>query len=296
MFKAPSEIEWSYSAKGRLCHSSCEYSSSKKLVAVRDHRVTRIFDIESRKCMARTDAPHDGQCRFSNSGSILATMNDYQEYVYLWDMVSLKVVKTFKHRDLVFACAFAPSDNVMITASDAMYAWDVSTGQKIGQLAKLENAVLRLDVSRNNILASVSNQQTDVRLWDVSRMQFLRSLNRHVQPCRWCVFAADGTMLASVSSDALCLWDMRTRDCIGIPKNIKPYQQCSFSSDGTYLAVTCKHDVRVWDTRMQRTISMVASMQSDSGVVSGCCFIDKDMLATVSARDKLNGWNINIWK
>ena len=182
---------------------------------------------------------------FSPGGTRLAS-GDNADKVWIWDVASHQPITSFlgdiPQRSQLFSDLYWLDEGTLIGAgSDAIYWWDVTTGQLLERLARPEEAAFFVDVSfgqGGNRLAGVAQDQNvyfwerEVGSWAIWPAQPDVSLG-HV------AFSSDGRLLvATTYSGALFVWDVDNQ------KLLASYSVATgdiaavrFSPDGRYLAV-----------------------------------------------------------
>jgi WD40 repeat protein len=134
--------------------------------------------------------------------------------------------------------------------------FDTQTGNRIGVLSEYKALVHALAFSPDRLLLAVAEEdprmsETEIKLWDATRLRFVDTLRGHVGPVPALQFARHGRTLASAGEDGtLRLWDVQT----GKPRHVVrggrkvPFTSVAFSPDGQTLAAGATGvPVRLWD-------------------------------------------------
>ena len=182
---------------------------------------------------------------FSPGGTRLAS-GDNADKVWVWDVASRQPVTSFQgdipKRGQLFSALYWLDEGTLIGAgSDAIYWWDVTTGQLLERLARPEEAAFFVDFSFSqggNRLAGVAQDQ-NVYFWDrkvgewaIWPAQPDVSLS-HVE------FSSDGRLLvATAYSGALFVWDVDNQEWLASYSVTEgDIAAVRFSPDGRYMAV-----------------------------------------------------------
>jgi hypothetical protein len=182
---------------------------------------------------------------FSPGGSRLAS-GDNADKVWIWDVASRQPITSFQgdipKRGQLFSALYWLDEGRLIGAgSDAIYWWDVTTGQLLERLARPEQAAFFVDFSFSqggNRLAGVAQDQNvyfwdrEVGEWAIWPAQPEATLS-HVE------FSSDGRLLvATTYSGALFVWDVDNQESLASYSVTEgDIAAVRFSPDGRYLAV-----------------------------------------------------------
>jgi len=182
---------------------------------------------------------------FSPSGTRLAS-GDNGNWVWVWDVAGGEPVASFEgdvpNRYQAFYDLYWPDDGTLVgAASDAVYWWDLSTGQLLERLARPEQVAFFVDYSfgQGGQRLAAAAQDENVYLWDRETAEWQvwpappgTSLN-HVE------FSPDGQLLAATTfAGDLLLWDAHTQELL-VNRRITTSDIAAvrFSPGGQYIAV-----------------------------------------------------------
>ena len=102
--------------------------------------------------------------------------------------------------------------------------------------------------SDGRYVVSSSDDQT-LRVWDARNGTLIRILKDHKKKVKALSFSPDGRYLASVSDEAVCLWDFRAFKIkrVFFADVVAPTKSAAFSNEGRYLAIAVGKKIRIWD-------------------------------------------------
>jgi WD40 repeat protein len=182
---------------------------------------------------------------FSPSGTRLAS-GDNGNRVLVWDVASGEPIASFEgdvpNRYQAFYDLYWPDDGALVAAgSDAVYWWDLNTGELLERLARPEQVAFFVDYSfgPGGLRLAAAAQDENVYLWERETAEWQvwpalpgASLN-HVQ------FSPDGQLLAATTSAGdLLLWDVHTQELLATRRvTTSDIAAVRFSPGGQYMAV-----------------------------------------------------------
>jgi WD40 repeat protein len=219
----------------------------------------KLWDETNHQPLA-TEVPIKGtSVAYSPDGRLLAA--GFQGRVSLWELGSHELLDGLGVANPVFglersSLAFSPDGKLLAAGSGLTFElWDTGTHQMLAG-ERITNAYPpdRTSVSFSpdgRLLAWAGSDQT-IRLWDVSRRQYLGlPLSGHSDYVTSIAFSPDGKSLASASLDkTVRLWDVATGEAIGTPLtgHDAAVEAVAFSSDGSLVVSGSQdHTVRLWD-------------------------------------------------
>jgi len=135
-------------------------------------------------------------------------------------------------------------------ADGALQLWDVASGELVAR-GEMPEEVSDIAVSPDgSALAAVTHGSRDnsVFVWDLERVELLRRLRGHAQPCVL-AFAPTGRRLVSGNWDGtLSIWDVERGEVASLAGHADVVRAVAFSSDGERIAsaeASGRH--RIWD-------------------------------------------------
>lgn len=183
---------------------------------------------------------------FSHDGTKLATANEHDNSVDLWETASGRRLRAYQgHTDGVFSVVFSADDRTLFTAGDdlTIRRWDVATGTEsgvhLGHTARIWNLAMSAD---GRTLASAS-QDGAVMLWDTVPPN--EPLLLPIPEPAAFRFSPDGRTLTTFELGdhwAAARWDVRSGSMLERTP-LEPSGTCALaaiSRDACLLAVACQ--------------------------------------------------------
>jgi WD40 repeat protein len=189
---------------------------------------------------------------FSPDGKLLAT-GCMDDAVRLWEVTSSRLYgERLHHMGSGWAVAFSPDGKLLATGGiDAVYWVETATGREHTPPGKMLGGVEALAYSPDGRrLASSSDADGTVWLWDPATHQPARRLLQRPNPTYALAFSPDGKWLATGSNDGVVrLWNAATGEAQGQPlRHHALVRNLVFSPDGRLLAVASwDGTARVWE-------------------------------------------------
>jgi hypothetical protein len=182
---------------------------------------------------------------FDPTGSRLAS-GDTVNHVRVWDLTTGQGFVSFEgdvpNRSQAFHDLHWPNDNTLIAAgSDAIYRWDVTTGQLVERLGRPAEAEFFVDAtfSQNGDRLACAAQDDKVHFWDRKAAGWAAWPAQDGARLSHVEFSPDGQLLAATTFDGqLLLWDVEATELLGSHHLATAgIAAVRFSPDGRYLAV-----------------------------------------------------------
>jgi len=201
---------------------------------------------------------------FSPSGRLLASgSNDDTVHVWLFatssaqDLLTGQPAATF-HGDVAgrsqafHSLAWADDDRLIAAGSDAIYWWDVTTGQTMGRLAAPEGVQFLVGAAFADGGERIAAVAQDDRLyvWDTAEQRWASWPSETGAVLAHVAFSPDGRLAAAATYDGVWyVWDAAKGELLTRHPAAGPAGAAGikFSPDGRYLAVGgWEAPIRVW--------------------------------------------------
>ncbi|MDP6587357.1 MAG: WD40 repeat domain-containing protein, partial [Anaerolineales bacterium] len=130
------------------------------------------------------------------------------------------------------------------------------------------------------MLASGSYDKT-IKLWDISMVNCVRTLEGHTGWVESVVFNKDGLLASGSRDNTIKLWDVATMTCVGtLEGHPAPVWSVAFSPDGKLLGSgSGDRTIKLWDTS---TMTCVGTLEGYTDAVYSVAFNGAGLLAGVN--------------
>jgi WD40 repeat protein/tetratricopeptide (TPR) repeat protein len=194
----------------------------------------------------------------SGNGKLLASSNDREQVVRLWDIEKGKQVATLSghgppHTHFV---ALSPDGRTLASSScdsipnKTIKLWDVKAQRQIASFAT-ESSVHALVLGHDGKTLAAACADGTIRLWDMAKRRERSPLRGHKAIVRALAFSPDGRTLASSSGDlTVRLWDVPAGREVAVLHSSRgrSITALAFSGDGKRLAgASADRTILVWD-------------------------------------------------
>ena len=112
--------------------------------------------------------------------------------------------------DLETSWSFSPDSRLLVSASDDLTLWDISSGQVLTALNQ-DVWVTALVVGDDSSIVATGHDDGTIRYWDASAHQLIHEFRLHKRAISALALSRDGTILAAAGEDKIIsLWDTAT--------------------------------------------------------------------------------------
>ena len=234
---------------------------------------------------------------FSPDGAILASSGGWPDYrIRLWDVPTYQPRDThFDNTGSAYALSFSSDGKTLVSGGrdNTVRLWDVQTGELKNRLKGHRDDVNTVIFSQaGEIFASGSDDGT-IRLWTAHTGEMLAILKgdaKFPEGIRALAFSPNGTTLASATTDQIWLWDIDTKQIIGILEGHTWHVSAlAFSPDGeTIASAGWDRTLRLWDAS---TGKLRKTFGEHSGSVNTVAFSPDGETIASASRGLIHLWN-----
>ncbi|MFQ5732547.1 MAG: protein kinase [Planctomycetaceae bacterium] len=149
---------------------------------------------------------------FSRDGKWIAS-GDNRRVVHVWEAASGRIQLTLKgHAAAILGLSFRPDGKRIASASadGTLRIWNAETGRAIHVLKGHTGSVNSVAWGPNNPRIVSGGRDKTVKIWNAATGRIERTLTGHTGPVLHVVFRPDGKRIASVSYEAVRVWDSNT--------------------------------------------------------------------------------------
>jgi WD40 repeat protein len=247
---------------------------------------------------------------FSPDSRRLATTDNSNTTVTVWDVPTGRKQLTLGHDHPVGGVAFSPDGRLLASAGGRRYSpagtvlkvWDAQTGQELLSLRGHTGIVYCVAFSPDGRrLASGSVDQT-VKLWDVQTGQEVLTLRGHSGDIRGVEFSPDGHRLVSASHDrTVRVWDATpsagepVQDCLTLPGHSGAVTNVAFHPRDHRVLASAGADgtVRVWNAEGRRQLRRFDAF---TGRVERLTFSPDGQRLAAAGQKIVRVWDTTTWQ
>src|SRR5262249_27745138 len=164
----------------------------------------------------------------------------------------------------IYFLAFTP-DNRVVTVSDAVRVWDVSTGREQRILDLGTQAMSGFNGYEGSMTLSPDGSQfllsegfnPEIKVIDLNSAREARRIKLSTEQVEMVqlAFNADGHLLAAgIHNKRFKFWDLTGKQERELSPTSKDYPQIKFSRDGRLLALSDGYTVKIWETATLREL------------------------------------------
>jgi WD40 repeat protein len=243
--------------------SLLEISPDSKWIAVSENsEVNRsqgiLFNTETKETFILPHTSDITSLSFNSTNQFLATTNEGNNEVYIWDVASGAKIKTISFEEAVFTAIFNPKDSTLVIGlSDKFVIWDLTTEVQVNMLFHVGRIHLLAFNHDGNLLASASSDGS-INIWDMTQSDITNPKYQFRQNGRVNAFDfnANKNWLAAASDDGfLYLFYLGVgEEVIRIPHG-DTVSGVDFSTDGNLLTTVSRKTIQFFDVNLLIPIS-----------------------------------------
>ena len=272
-----------FSPDGKLLATGTYRSNTIKLWETATNRKLRDLSTSSQTSSVAM-AP---SIAFSRDSRIIAASGG-DNAVTVWDVLSGRelhkltggVQGSMMASIGVYFVGFA-SNNRLVTASDAIRVWDLSTGTLLHSLeldmASLSSfqgmdSAITISPDGNQITILTDESDGEIRLVDLSSAREVRrvKLPEDRIDSLQLAFNAEGHLLAAgIHDKRFKLWNLTSKKDQQLAQTAKDFCVVKFSRDGRVLALSENYNVKIWDVATLRELPALKVPNSGAFVAQG---------------------------
>ncbi len=235
-----------------------------RAVTTSDDKTAILWDLKTMKPVRRL-VGHGHKVMglaVSADGNTAAT-GSWDKTVRLWDLNTGKTVLTIKNKSPINAVAFAVGETLIVAGDHdgKIRVWKAATGRIEGTLEGHQMGITGLSISPDGRRALSTSIDKTLRLWDLVKMEEIRTFGEHDGQLYATAFSPDGkTALSAGRYGYLIQWNLADGKPI---RTIRAHKAIvwavGFSPDGRFALSASSDDlVRVWHLESGDRIGLAA--------------------------------------
>ncbi len=194
----------------------------------------------------------------SADGKFLATTNEGNTNVYIWEIESGQQANLLEFEEVAFTSAYSPKDPILaIGFPDKTILWDTSSNTALATLNQFGN-IRSLTFNLEGTWLATTSSDGSIYVWDMNKKDYTEPSFRFLQSGRVTSldFNSKKGWLASASADGfIYLWDLNTgEEVVRIPHG-DLVSGINFSPDGSLLSSVSRKSLQIWDVDLLVPIS-----------------------------------------
>jgi WD40 repeat protein len=215
----------------------------RTLALVTTSRIT-LWDFAKEKFLGAIRHGSDVAIAFSPDSKFLVSAASDRRDLCLWEVATGKEIRQYKKFEMGGASvAYSPDGQTIASAGAGLYVWEAATGKVIRHWQGEKGA--RTALAPDAMIVVMANKKVRVRELITGRE--LYQLNTPAEDTYTFAFSPDGRLLATVSGNAVKLWDVLTGAQVRVYKgHWGMVTALGFSADGKVL-VSGNGTALVWD-------------------------------------------------
>ncbi len=251
-----------------------------RIITLSDDKTARLWDATNYR-LVRVLEGHTGPvaaAEFSGDGlGRLLTIAEDDVNMHLWDSHSGDLKATVRHAGAVLAATFSRDGKRLITAGadDTLRHWDAATGDQERQCQGMRGVLHLAALARGGAFALTASRDTNRATLMADNCLVIADLVGHSGPVTGASFSADGSVVATISSDNTTkLWSTRYgNDLATLDTGSGAVYSVAFAPDNSRLVIATARDAWVYALDLDNDkVEVLATLQGHSAAVLHASF------------------------
>ncbi|MBI5823179.1 MAG: TIR domain-containing protein [Chloroflexi bacterium] len=217
-----------------------------------------LYNLETKVLHSLPHSSDISGLAISPEGKFLATTNEGNTSVFIWEIESGQQINELQFTDVAFTSAYSPKDPILaIGFANKTVLWDTTSNTEIAtldQVGDIRSLTFNLE---GNWLATTSSDGS-IFVWDMNKKDYSQPAYQFLQDGRITSLDFNSKMgwLASAGADGyVYLWDLNTgEEIVRIPHG-DFVSGINFSPDGRLLSSVSRKSLQIWDVNLLVPIS-----------------------------------------
>ncbi len=201
----------------------------------------------------------------STDGKFLATTNQGNVNVYIWDIESGQQVGLIPFEEVAFTSAYSPKDPILaIGFVNKTILWNTVTNKEVATLRQV-GSIKSITFSKAGEWLATTSSDGSIYVWDMNSTDFTQPRYEFIQggSVTSLDFNSNRNWLASAGVNGFVyLWDLETGEEIVRIPHADSVSGINFSPDGSQLSTVSRKTVQIWDVAQLVPITKEALVET----------------------------------
>jgi WD40 repeat protein len=217
-----------------------------------------LYNLETKVLHSLLHSSDISGLAISADGKFLATTNEGNTNLYIWEIESGQRVNELQFEGVPFTSAYSSKDPILaIGFADKTILWNTTSNTELATLNQVGNIRSLNFNPEGNWLATTSSDGS-IYIWDMNKKDYSQPAYQFLQDGRITSLDFNSKMgwLASAGADGyVYLWDLNSgEEIVRIPHG-DFVSGINFSPDGSLLSSVSRKSVQIWDVNLLVPIS-----------------------------------------
>ena len=217
-----------------------------------------LYNLETKVLHSLPHSSDISGLAISADGKFLATTNEGNTNVYIWDIESGQQVNILPFGEVAFTSAYSPNDSTLaIGFADKTILWDTASNSEIATLRQIGD-IKSLTFNLEGTWLATTSSDGSIYAWDMTKKDYSSPTYQFLQGGRITSldFNSKKGWLASAGSDGFVyLWNLNTgEEVVRIPHG-DSVSGINFSPDGSLLSSVSRKTLQIWDVNLMEPIT-----------------------------------------
>ncbi len=217
-----------------------------------------LYNLETKVLHSLPHSSDISGLAISADGKLLATTNEGNTSVYIWEIESGQQVNVLQFEEVAFTSSYSPKDPILaIGFANKTILWDTTVNAKTVELNQVGD-IKSLTFNREGTWLATTSSNGSIYVWDMNKKDYSQPAYQFLQNGRVTSldFNSQKGWLASASADGyVYLWDLNTgEEIIRIPHG-DLVSGINFSPDGNLLSSVSRKTLQIWDVNLLTPIT-----------------------------------------
>ena len=264
---------------------SVAFSPDGKYVVSLSESAIFIWDISTGVKVRTIEDDYISSFAISPDGKyVISGGGNYDRTLKLWDILSGKVINTFRGHANGIGCVAYSHDGKYVVSGDhggTIKLWDISVGSDIKTFKTHSGRIRSVAFSPDGKYVATGTGDKTIKLWEVSTKKVLKTLKGHISEVTAVAFSPDGKYIVSGDpkyETSLKLWEVSSgREVRSLEGHARAYS-VAFSPDGKHVMSSggpIDETIKRWDVSTGKV----------TRVLKGSIFFSPDGKYVVSGSD-----------